>query len=174
MHWANFLHIYQPAEQHPDILEAVTNESYRPILAGLKQNKKARLTLNVNAALVELFDKFNYRDVIDDLRQLGNSGQIEFTSSAKYHAFLPFLNEKEIVRQIKINDETNKFFLGDAYRPKGFFPPEMAYSDNLPPILENLGFEWLIIDEIAYNGDIEKVNYSKIYQIKNTKLKVFF
>lgn len=174
MYWANFLHIYQPAEQHPDILEAVTNQSYRAILAGLKQNKKARLTLNVNAALIELFDKFNYRDVIDDLRQLGNMGQIEFTSSAKYHAFLPFLNDKEIIRQIQINDETNKFFLGEAYKPKGFFPPEMAYSDNLPPIIDSLGFEWLIVDEIAYNGDIEKVDYSKVYQIKNTKLKIFF
>lgn len=172
--WANFLHIYQPAEQHPDIIEAVANQSYRPILAGLKQNKKARLTLNVNASLIELFDRLKYRDVIDDLRQLGNSGQIEFTSSAKYHAFLPLLNEKEIRRQIQINDETNKFFLGGAYQPKGFFPPEMAYSDNLPPILEGLGFEWIIVDEIAYNGDIERVDYSQIYQINNTKLKVFF
>lgn len=174
MFWANFLHIYQPAEQHPDILEAVTNQSYRPILAILKKNKKAKITLNVNAALVELFDKFNYRDVIDDFRFLGKNGQIEFTSSAKYHAFLPFLNNKEIARQIKINDETNRFFLDDAYQPKGFFPPEMTYDENIVPVLEDLGYEWLILDEIAYNGEVEKVDYSKIYQIKDSKLKVFF
>ena len=174
MYWANFLHIYQPAEQHPDILEAVVNQSYRPLLEGLKRNKHARITLNVNAALVELFDKFNYRDLIDDLRQLGTSGQVEFTSSAKYHAFLPFLSSREIVRQVHINDETNKFFLGDAYQPKGFFPPEMAYSPNLPSVIEKLGFNWIIIDEIAYTGDIEKVDYSKIYHIENTGLKVFF
>lgn len=174
MRWANFLHFYQPAEQHPDILGAVTNQSYRPILTILKNNKKAKITLNVNAALIELFDKFNYRDVIDDLRHLGKNGQIEFTSSAKYHAFLPFLNDKEIIRQIKINDETNRFFLDDAYQPKGFFPPEMAYGENIMLAIESLGYEWLILDEIAYNGDIEKVDYSKIYQIRGSKLKVFF
>ena len=174
MIWANFLHIYQPAEQHPDILEAVTNQSYRPILQGLKKNKKARITLNVNAALIELFDRFNYRDVIDDLRSLGKSGQLEFTSSAKYHAFLPFLSDQEIVRQVQINDETNKFFLDDAYKPRGFFPPEMAYSENVTPILEDLGYEWVIADEIAYNGEVERVDYSKIYQIKGSKLKIFF
>ena len=174
MKWANFLHFYQPAEQQPDILEAIVVASYRPILKGLKKHKKVRLTLNINGVLLELFDKHKYYDLIDILRKLGKEGQIEFTSSAKYHAFLPFLEEKEIIRQIKINDETNRFFLGKAYNPKGFFPPEMAYKEKLAKIVEDLGFEWIILDEIAYNGKVEQVDYKKIYQIKGTNLKVFF
>ncbi|MBZ9578362.1 hypothetical protein KJA14_00740 [Patescibacteria group bacterium] len=174
MIWANFLHIYQPAEQQPDILEAIVVQSYRPILEGFKKHKKVRLTFNVNGALLELFDRYKYYDLIDILRELGQEGRIEFTSSAKYHAFLPFLEEKEIIRQIKINDETNKFFLGKAYNPQGFFPPEMAYKEELAKIIADLGFKWIILDEIACGGEVEKVDYTKIYQIKNTKLKVFF
>jgi len=174
MRWANFLHFYQPADQQPDILEAVVVQSYRPILKGIKENPRVRITLNVTGALMELFDKYRYRDLIEDLRKLGKEGRIEFTSSAKFHAFLPFLEEKEIIRQIKANDETNKFFLGEAYQPKGFFPPEMAYSETLPEIIEDLRFEWMILDEIAYNGKVGQIDYQKLYQVKDTNLKIFF
>lgn len=174
MYWANFLHFYQPAFQQPDILEAVVAQSYRPILEGITKRPKIKLTLNITGSLLELFDKYGYRDLIDILRGLGDSGQVEFTSSAKYHAILPFLDEDEIARQVKINDETNKFFLGGSYKPSGFFPPEMAYAPKLAPVIEDLGFSWIILDEIAVGGKPGQVNYHKIYQIKGTNLRVFF
>lgn len=174
MRWANFLHIYQPVEQQAEILESIVVQSYRPILEGIKDRPKVRLTLNINGALLELFDKYNYTDLIDTLRKIGRGGQVEFTSSSKYHAFLPFLEKDEIIRQIKINDETNKFFLGDAYKPQGFFPPEMAYKEDLVPIIESLGFKWIILDEIAHSGEPGRVDYSKVYKIKGSSLSVFF
>ena len=120
MRWAPFFHFYQPADQQPDILEAVVAQSYRPLLNGFKKHKKTRLTLNVTGALLELFDKYQYRDLIDILRELGQAGQIEFTSSSKYHAILPFLDKEEIARQIRINDETNKFFWAALMRREAF------------------------------------------------------
>lgn len=175
MYWANFLHFYQPFDQQPDILEAIVTQSYRPIIESLKKNRHVRLTLNINGSLLELFDKYGYRDLIDNLRELGERGQIEFTGSAKYHAFLPFLKQDEIIRQIKTNNETNTFFLGSkAYDPKGFFPPEMAYKQELAHIIESLGFSWIIIDEIAIAGETGKVDYTKLYNIKGTKLNAFF
>ena len=176
MKWANFLHIYQPASQQPDILQAIAAQSYKPLFEGIRERKKVRLTLNVNGALLDLFDKHGHSYLIDILREIGNEGRVEFTSSAKYHAILPFLEEKEIIRQIKLNDETNRFFLGKAYQPKGFFPPEMAYKENLALIISELGFEWIILDEIAYSGGVENkiVDYKKIYRIAGTNLTVFF
>lgn len=174
MRWAPFFHFYQPADQQPDILEAVVAQSYRPLLNGFKKQKKTRLTLNITGALLELFDKYKYRDLIDILRELGKAGRIEFTSSSKYHAILPFLDKEEIARQIRINDETNKFFLGGAYAPRGFFPPEMAYDNKLDSILIEMGFNWVILDEIACGGEVGKIDYTKIYTIKGKKLDVFF
>ena len=174
MKWANFLHLYQPVDQQADILEAIIAQSYRPILTNLLQAPSVKVTLNINGALLELFDKHGHRDLIDILRQLGESGRAEFTSSAKYHAFLPFMEADDIIRQVKINNESNTFFLGQAYRPRGFSPPEMAYQTNLAPIIESLGFDWLILDEIALTGEPGQVDYTKIYQVKNSKIKVFF
>ncbi len=174
MYWANFLHIYQPAEQQPDILEAIIAQSYRPILTYLANAKNVRVTFNVNGSLLELFDKYGHRDLIDLLREMGRNGRVEYTGSAKYHAFIPFLEPKEIIRQVTTNNETNAFFLGDAYKPKGFFPPEMAYTNTLAPIIESLGFEWVLLDEIAAEGIPGRVDYTKLYRIQGTKLLAFF
>ncbi len=174
MKWANFLHFYQPVDQQPDILEAVVAQCYRPVLEGFKNNKKVRLTVNINSTLLELFDKYKYHDLLDILRDLGKEGRIEFTSSAKYHPVLPFLNEKEIIRQIQLNNETSAFFLGEAFHPKGFFPPEMAYKKELAPLIADLGFEWVILDEIAFPDNNSEIDYTKRYRIKDTTLGVFF
>lgn len=174
MIWANFLHVYQPAEQQEEILEAIVAQSYRPVFLGLKQHRRAKLTLNINGALLELFDKYNHTDLIDLLRDVGRERRLEFTGSAKYHALLPFLDNDEVVRQITINNETNGFYLGDAYQPRGFFPPEMAFKIELAPILEELGFEWVILDEIASGQDVGALDYTKRYRIKETHLDVYF
>jgi hypothetical protein len=174
MKWANFLHIYQPFDQQPDILEAIVVQSYRPILEGIQKNKNVHLTLNINGALLELFDKYGYQDLIKIMKEVGLEGRLEFTGSAKYHAFLPFLSKEEIINQIKMNDATLKQYLGEAYKPQGFFPPEMAFKEELVPIIEECGFKWIILDEIALNGKTESVDYTKIYKIKGSNLKVFF
>jgi hypothetical protein len=174
MKWANFLHVYQPADQQKDILEAIVTQCYRPIFTHLRDNKNLRITVNINGALLELFDKFGHKDLIQLLKEAGSEGRVEFTSSAKYHAFLPFLNADEIIRQIKMNDETNKHYLGDSYKPRGFFPPEMAFKEDVAKIVSDLGFEWMMLDEIAYKGIPDAVDYNKFYQIKDTNLKVFF
>ncbi len=173
MYWANFLHIYQPANQKKRMLEKVANESYRKILAGLKASPKAKLTLNINACLTELFYKNNLKDIISDIKKLTEAGQIELTGSAKYHAFLPKLPEKEIIRQIKLNEQTNRKYFGSIYQPKGFFPPEMAFTKDLAKIVKNLGYEWIIADEASFpKGDPD---YSKIYKIKGLDdFKIFF
>jgi len=174
MYWANFLHFYQPAEQQPDVLESIVVQSYRPLIEGLKKHKRVRLTVNINGTLLELLDTYGYKDIIDDLRILGEEERIEFTSSVKYHALVPFLNEDEIVRQIKMDNETNTFFLGGSYKPQGFFPPEMAYSEELPAVISSLGFKWIILDEIAYDGYVGHVDYKKIYKVAGSNMLVFF
>ncbi|PIR87754.1 MAG: hypothetical protein COU10_02985 [Candidatus Harrisonbacteria bacterium CG10_big_fil_rev_8_21_14_0_10_45_28] len=174
MVWANFLHFYQPADQQPDILAAIVAQSYRPLLKGFLENRRARITVNINGSLLELFDKHGYHDLIEALGTLGKRDQLEFTGSAKYHAFLPFLNKEEVARQVSANEESLKYYLKDGYKKNGFFPPEMAFKEDLAPIIEGLGFKWIIIDEIAYNGKVEQIDYSKTYKIDGANLYVFF
>ncbi|MFH1367458.1 MAG: UvrB/UvrC motif-containing protein [Patescibacteria group bacterium] len=167
MYWANFLHIYQPPTQKPYWVKKIADESYRRIVAELKKAPQAKLTLNVSAILVELFEQNNCQDIIDDIKMLLERGQIELTASAKYHPLLPKLPKEEVIRQIKLNHETHKKYFGDAFQPKGFFPPEMGFSAEVAKTVAELGYQWIIADELSFPIGSKGVDYSKIYEIKN-------
>lgn len=173
MKYAHFLHIYQPYDQHPGILDKIVNESYRPLFRGLLKIPGARITLNVNGVLLELLFKHGYRDVIDSMKDLLESGKIELTGSAKYHAFLPLIPAEEVERQIALNHETLKRYFADLFEPRGFFPPEMGYSPKVAHAVEKLGYKWILIDEVALGGTKDHLRKT-LYQIKGTNLKVFF
>ena len=179
MYWANFLHIYQPPTQKPIWIKRIADESYRKILAELKKAPQVKITLNINGILCELLEKNNCQDVIADIKFLADRGQIELTGSAKYHAFLPKLPSSEIVRQIKLNEETLKKYFGSAFQPKGFFPPEMAYSQKVAVVAKKMGYQYILVDELAFPRlQIKKIyqenqiKTDRIYEIEN--LKDFF
>lgn len=182
MYWANFLHIYQPPTQKPLWVKRIADESYRKILTELKKAPQVKITLNINGILCELLDKNNCRDVIADIKFLAQRGQIELTGSAKYHAFLPKLPTSEIIRQIKLNEETLKKYFSSAFQPKGFFPPEMAYSKKVAAAAEKLGYRYILVDELAFPSvQIKKIyqenqiRTDQIYEIKGLKdFSVFF
>ena len=174
MIWANLLHIYQPPTQTESILKTVSNESYRKILKGLKENPNGKITLNINASLSNLFVKYKYKDIIDDIKFLLDRGQIELTDSAAYHAFLPLLPKTEIIRQIKLNHTINKKIFGDLYDPKGFFPPELGVSSDVIKIISDLGYKWVLLDELAFPAQEGNIQYDKIYKIKDTNLIGYF
>jgi len=174
MYWANLLHIYQPPGQKKEITKKVAAESYLRIIEILKKHPEARISLNINASLTEQLPAAGLSRMIDDLRTLARRGQIEFTGSAKYHVILALLPESEIIRQIELNNETNKKFFGRFWQPTGFFIPELCYSKKVATVVENLGFKWIVLDEIAYSGKFNEVKFEKQFLIKNLGLPVFF
>ena len=174
MLWANLLHIYQPPEQRKKILLKIAEDSYFSIIKILKKRPKVKITLNINGSLTEQLPRVGLRNIIQEFKFLAERGQVEFTGSAKYHIILPLLPEEEIIRQIKLNEETNKKFFGKVWRPRGFFLPELCYSKKAAKIIEKLGYSWIILDEIAYSGRRGKVSFDKRYSLKDSELKIVF
>jgi len=175
MYWANFLHIYQPPTQTEEIVRKVTDECYRKLVEILSQAPSARVTLNINACLTEQLDRYGLGDVIEGLRSLAERGQIEFTGSAMYHPILPLIPRSEMVRQIELNNTVNRKYFGDVYNPKGFFPPEMCYSHEVAQVVADLGYRWIIVDEIAFNGKLGSASDKSLYQVEGLNdFYVFF
>ena len=164
IYWAPFLHFYQPSTQYHAVLKKVCNESYRPLLKMLIGHPDAKVTVNMCGVLTEMLNDHGAADVIDDIKQLAKNKQLEFVDSAKYHPILPLLPEKEIKRQIKLNRQTNEYFFKQTYKPKGVFPPEMCYSDEVGRVVRELNYDWLLISGVASQGPwpmdfISEVNY---------------
>lgn len=165
MFWANFLHIYQPPTQKEIWVRRITNESYRKIFNGLLKIKRARLTLNINGVLCELLDKWGGKDVLKNIKELIDRGNLELTGSAKYHAFSPLLPEEEIERQILLNEETLNKYFGEGWKKGGFFAPEMAYAKKVAKAAKKLGYQWIIMDELGF-PEGQKLSPNTLYKIK--------
>lgn len=175
MIWANFLHFYQPPTQKSFWVKKIAAESYRKLVRGLLEHPAAKVTLNINGVLDELLEQNGEIDIIDGLRELLKRGQIEMTASAKYHPLLPMLPDDEIIRQIELNNETHKKYFGDLYQPKGFFPPEMAFSKHVAEVVAQQGYEWIIVDELSFHKERGTVDYSAIYDVAGLKdFHIFF
>jgi predicted glycosyl hydrolase (DUF1957 family) len=61
---------------------------------------------------------------------------------------LPLINGNEQRRQIG-NHLTNKHFFGDAYQPRGFFPPEMCFDRSFLDAVLDVGHEWVIMSGVG-------------------------
>jgi alpha-amylase/alpha-mannosidase (GH57 family) len=176
MVWGNFLHIYQPPDQHKDLLRKITEESYYKIVEILEKNPEGKLTLNICACLTEQLLKLGYKDLIERIKNLLEKGQIELTESSKYHAFLPLLPESEIKRQIILNQKTHKKIFGKNYKPRGIHLPEMAYAKKIAKVVKKLGYQWMVLNEISFEGKLfSKIDCSQIYKHKEfPEIKILF
>jgi alpha-amylase/alpha-mannosidase (GH57 family) len=176
MIYGNFLHIYQPPDQHEDTLRQIVKESYYPLVKILKENPEAKLTLNIAGSLTEQLIALGYQDFIEDLKFLIKNGQLELTESSKYHAFLPLLPSSEVERQIRLNHQIHRKVFGNIYQPKGIHLPEMAYSFEVAKVVSKLGYSWLILNEVSFEGKLfSKIDTSKIYKLeKLPQIKILF
>jgi hypothetical protein len=174
MVWANLLHFYQPQGQKREIIDAITEQCYRPVAQGILADPNARLTVNFTGVLLDQLAQYGHQDVIDLWAEAVRRGQVELVSSAKYHVILPLLPDAEARRQIEMNDDANRKYFGELYKPEGIFLPEMAWDPKLAPMLEELGCSWVMLDELAYNGRVGQVDYTHTYRVAGTKLGVVF
>ncbi|MFZ6036603.1 MAG: hypothetical protein ACOYUK_05710 [Patescibacteria group bacterium] len=168
MRWANFFHIYQPPRWAASTIRKVTRESYRPLVRILKLHPRIHLTLNIAGSLTEQLAALGYRNLLQDIRLLLRRGQIEITGTALYHPILPKLPSTEIRRQILLNTRINQKFFGADFHPRGIYFPEMAYGHAAATVSKKLGYRWMILDEIAYDGTLGRTQFTSHYRHART------
>lgn len=172
MKLVTLLHFYQPANQQSDILKRIVNECYIPVTRGLLDISRAKIVVNISGCLTELLTNQAYVEVLDNLRLLAKTGKVEFTASAKFHAFLPLIPRDEVVRQVELNNEINRKVFGDLYNPVGFFSPEMAVSPELLSIVADLGYKWVAAPQLSCPTGLP--DFSKIYKDRKSGLNILF
>lgn len=76
----------------------------------------------------------------------GGRRRLDLTVFAYHHALLPLASERTQWLQIRLQQERMQQVWGIAPgAARGFFPPEMAFSERLIPVLEDLGIAWVIV-----------------------------
>ncbi len=171
MLWLNFIHLYQPANSHSERIKEATDKSYLRLTRLLEEHEDLHFTANISACLLERLRDEGYGDLLKRWQKLISAGRLELVGSAAYHAFLPLLPEKEVIYQIKRQEEITLDILGVNIKGGGFFLPEMAYTPALAKLVKGLGYDWLILDEASLPaGSLN--NIGSAYLDENSKLKV--
>ena len=148
IYWAPLLHMYQPTFQDRSVLRQIDKECYKPLLSMFEEHDNIKISLNINAVLIEMLYEFDLRDTIEILQNLVSSNKIEITGTAKFHPILPLIPQKESERQIEINEEIlRKEF--NQWERGGFFPPEMSINSQVAKYIRELGYKWVIASGIA-------------------------
>lgn len=142
------LHAYQPPTQSKDILERIVKNCYLPVTEGLLNQGNVKVTLNINASLSEMLSN-QYPKVIENIVELCKNRQLEFLESAAYHPILPLLPPNDRKYQIELNSAINQQIFGKVYKPIGFFPPELAVSQEVLQQLALLGYEYVIVPPLV-------------------------
>lgn len=163
MKYVTFLfHIYQPPVQSERQVTEIAQQSYEPLTRIIKEFGDLKLTINVNYSLVELLH-FRFPHIIQNIRSSFESGALELTATGAYHPVFPLIPSAEVDRQIKINQLGNQRLLSASFKPKGIFPPELAFDGRLASTFRSLGFEWTIADDSGIQTSGSEIPYNRIY-----------
>jgi alpha-amylase/alpha-mannosidase (GH57 family) len=140
------LHAYQPPNIADSEVEQTVRCVYQPLLT-LHAASAAPLTLNVQGCLLRRLQAIA-PNFLEWLRELARSKLLEFTTSAHYHPCLPLLPRDRRKRQIALNLQTVQEVLD--VRPRGFWPPELAWSPAMLEQLVEFDVRWTIVDGSAF------------------------
>lgn len=135
-------------------LRQICERSYAPLLRILSRAPEARVTLAIDGGLLERLPGCGAGEIVEGLAKLAGRGQVEIAGSANRNEILRGRDRAAIERAIDDHAACLRRSFGDALRPTGFFPPELAYDAGVGAAVRDRGYGWILVDEIAA-GDLE-------------------
>jgi alpha-amylase/alpha-mannosidase (GH57 family) len=166
------LHMHQPPDNVQLLLDTNDWEARQILLCYERALKYAqyypdvgRINIGFSGILLEqltdprIIDRCrSFLDIpkmLDGYRQAQN---IEVLGMGFFHPIFPLIPQEDWEAQLVWGREKIKATLGKD--PKGFWPPEMAFSMEMIPALKNSGYEYVIVDGVHVNplGKLGKVN----------------
>jgi alpha-amylase/alpha-mannosidase (GH57 family) len=117
----------------------------------IKRYEKAKITFNYTGSLVEQLNELmnvdfdpRLKELWDRFRELKRLGRTDFTGCGYFHPIFPLIPEDDRRKQIETHLEIYKETFGG--KPEGLWLPELAFRMDIIPLLEEMGFKWVIVD----------------------------
>ncbi|HYN78528.1 MAG TPA: glycoside hydrolase family 57 [Lamprocystis sp. (in: g-proteobacteria)] len=154
------LHMHQPPGNLRQLLEANPWEAEqilrcyeRPVRYATEYRDVAHLHVGFSGVLLEqLLDPQIvdlYRHLLDIPAMLDRYAQadnIELIGMGQYHPIFPLIPREDWPEQLAVGRATMQRAFGRG--PRGFWPPEMAFTMEMIPGLVEAGFEYVVVDGV--------------------------
>jgi alpha-amylase/alpha-mannosidase (GH57 family) len=152
------LNLHQPAFNLENLLAHDSWEA-KEILYAIDRIPRAlwpyqdlgRVHLSLSGTLLETLSSPAFQDKVygivkcgDLLWHLQNTSIIEVLGTGHYHPVLPLIPESDRNLQVERWLGIGRHLFARRFR--GFWPPELAFSEELIPLLRRQGYEYVIVD----------------------------
>lgn len=158
---AIILHMHQPrynlagGASNSETAKEVFEQTMHPYTVPpevIRGSREARATFNFTGTLIEQMNELAAVDfdprldgIWEDYGSLEQEGRVELTGCGYFHPIFPLIPEADRRRQVEMHLEAFEETFG--LRPAGFWPPELAFSEDMVPLLAEAGFQWTVVDE---------------------------
>jgi len=134
-----------------------------------KEKKRFKVAYSLSGVFIEQCEMWN-QDVIESLKQLSESGCVEFLDQTYYHSLASLFDSdmSEFIEQIEQHREMIKSLF--HYEPRVFENTECIYNNAIAKIAENLGYEAVITEGLERILGWRAPNY--VYKAKDSSIHV--
>ncbi|MBR3332598.1 glycoside hydrolase family 57 protein [Candidatus Saccharibacteria bacterium] len=138
---------YNSRQSNERIFKKVAEKSYHPMLDLLEANIKKypgfKVSFSITGTWIEQAEKWD-NSLIEQIRRMVNTGQIEIIGETYYHSLAFFYNLEEFEEQVKKHDTKIHELFG--VHPKIFRNTELAYNDNLAHWADEKGYKGILAE----------------------------
>lgn len=154
-------HYYYDDFNNEEIISRIAQRSYIPAnytLLEMIRNSKGqfKVAFSISGVALEQLEIY-VPEFIDSMRELVNTGCVEFLSETYAHSLASLADPEEFVQQVKAHDDKIELLFGQ--RPKVFRNTELIYSDEIAAMIASMGFRGAITEGAKHVLGWKSPNY---------------
>lgn len=154
-------HYYYDDFADDDIITRLANTSYIPMADTLldmikKTNGGFKCSICISGTAIEQLQMY-VPEFIDKLRQLADTGCVEFLSGTYAHSLASLEDPEEFIREVKMHDDLIQSLFGK--RPTVFANTELIYDDDIALLIKSMGFNTAVTDGAKHILGWKSPNY---------------
>lgn len=154
-------HYYYDDFADDEIITRVAQNSYIPMAETLLQmiknsNGEFKCSISISGIAIEQLQMY-VPEYIDKLRQLADTGCVEFLSGTYSHSLASLEDPEEFMREVKAHDDLIYRLFGQ--KPKVFANTELIYDDDIAMLVASMGFKTTLTDGAKHILGWKSPNY---------------
>ncbi len=154
-------HYYYDDFADDEIITRVAQNSYIPMAETLLQmiknsNGEFKFSISISGIAIEQLQMY-VPECIDKLRQLADTGCVEFLSGTYSHSLASLEDPEEFMREVKAHDDLIYRLFGQ--KPKVFANTELIYDDDIAMLVASMGFKTTLTDGAKHILGWKSPNY---------------
>ncbi|MCU4157348.1 glycoside hydrolase family 57 protein [Carboxylicivirga sp. A043] len=166
-------HYYYDDFTNESIMQKIVKECYLPaneiLLNLIKANKKHfKVSFSITGVVLDQFEQYA-PEVIESLKQLADTGCVEFMAETYSHSLAALKDNNEFNAQVKAHSQHIHELFGQ--KPKVFRNTELIYSDEIGKAVASMGYKGMLTEGAKHILGWKSPNYLYCNAI-NPKLKL--